>query len=108
MPPGFRKNGPRPPGSSSLQARSPTRVISSDSTRSGGLEAARKEFYEGEIAHKIIDFVGGGIRDTSGSVNPGFMSHDDLASYQPKIEEPVSTHYRDYEVFKCGPWTQGP
>src|SRR5580704_8355419 len=81
---------------------------SSEVGRLDGLEAARKEFYEGEIAHKIVDFVGIGVLDASGSVNKGFISLEDLSAYQPKVEEPVSTSYREYEVFKCGPWTQGP
>ena len=29
-------------------------------------------------------------------------------NYSARVEEPVSTTYRGYEVYKCGPWTQGP
>jgi hypothetical protein len=33
---------------------------------------------------------------------------EDLATWEVKIEEPISTTYRDIEVFKLQPWQQGP
>jgi gamma-glutamyltranspeptidase/glutathione hydrolase len=38
----------------------------------------------------------------------GFLRREDLAAHRTLIEEPVSVNYRGYEVYKCGPWTQGP
>ena len=38
----------------------------------------------------------------------GFMRRQDLAAHTTLIEEPVSVNYRGYDVYKCGPWTQGP
>ena len=38
----------------------------------------------------------------------GFLTVADLASHHTTIEEPISTEYRGFTVFKCGPWTQGP
>ena len=80
----------------------------SDASRVGGLEAARKEFYEGGIAESIVKFSENKFLDASGDYNSGFLGLEDLSDYRPKIEEPVTTSYRDYDVFKCGPWTQGP
>jgi gamma-glutamyltranspeptidase / glutathione hydrolase len=81
----------------------------SQTDRIAGLEAARREFYEGYIARKLVDFCKGNeFLDASGSRHSGLLSYEDLAAYRARIEAPLSTDYREYEVFKCGPWTQGP
>ncbi len=36
------------------------------------------------------------------------MTEDDLASYEGRVEEPVSAMYRGFTVYKAGPWNQGP
>lgn len=38
----------------------------------------------------------------------GFLRKADLAAHRTLIEDPVAVSYRGYEVYKCGPWTQGP
>ncbi len=38
----------------------------------------------------------------------GFLRKADLAAHQTLIEDPVAVSYRGYDVYKCGPWTQGP
>jgi gamma-glutamyltranspeptidase/glutathione hydrolase len=38
----------------------------------------------------------------------GFLRKADLAAHKTRIEDPLSTTYRGYTVYKCGPWTQGP
>jgi gamma-glutamyltranspeptidase/glutathione hydrolase len=38
----------------------------------------------------------------------GFLRKEDLAAHKTLIEDPVSVNYKGYEVYKCGPWTQGP
>jgi gamma-glutamyltranspeptidase/glutathione hydrolase len=40
--------------------------------------------------------------------NGGFLDYDDLAEFSVKVEQPVKTTYRGYEVYACGPWCQGP
>jgi gamma-glutamyltranspeptidase / glutathione hydrolase len=67
--------------------------------RSAGLSAALDVFYRGEIAQHIGTFV---------QQHGGLLDADDLAVFTTKVETPVSVRYRDYEVFKCGPWSQGP
>ena len=77
--------------------------------REKALQAARDYFYRGEIARKIVKFIHETeILDASGMRNRGLLSLEDFASYRTKIEEPVTTNYRGYQVYKCGPWTQGP
>ena len=31
-----------------------------------------------------------------------------MAAFHARIEEPVQCNYRGYDVYKCGPWSQGP
>jgi gamma-glutamyltranspeptidase / glutathione hydrolase len=67
--------------------------------RSAGLKAACKAFYQGDIARQIAAFV---------QRQGGLLEVDDLATFETKVETPVSVAYRGCEVFKCGPWSQGP
>jgi gamma-glutamyltranspeptidase / glutathione hydrolase len=67
--------------------------------RSAGLNAARKAFYQGDIARQIASFV---------QRHGGLLDVDDLAAFETKVEAPVSVNYRGSTVFKCGPWSQGP
>jgi len=69
------------------------------SGRDEALQAARDEFYEGEIAEAILDFQ---------KKNDGLLQRDDLESFQVTIEEPLSTSYKAYEIYSCRPWCQGP
>ena len=61
--------------------------------------AAREYFYEGPIAEELVSFV----REAG-----GFLSADDMASFQAGHEPPVSGKFHEYEVFTNGPWCQGP
>jgi gamma-glutamyltranspeptidase/glutathione hydrolase len=77
--------------------------------RVAGIEAARDVFYKGEIAHRIVEFIRTHpVRDASGAAHAGLLSYDDMAEWSAQVIEPVSVRYRGLDVFKCGPWTQGP
>jgi len=77
--------------------------------RSAGLDAARDYFYRGPIARAIIDYMQTfKCRDVYGGEHHGLLTLEDLAGYRARIEEPVTVNYRGYDVYKCGPWTQGP
>ena len=67
--------------------------------REAGLEAARGAFYRGEIAQII---------EEHSRAHGGPLRAHDLAGFRATVEEPVSYTYRGYEVYKCGPWSQGP
>jgi gamma-glutamyltranspeptidase / glutathione hydrolase len=67
--------------------------------RAAGLRAAGDCFYRGDIAQHIASFV---------QQQGGLLDVEDLAVFETKVETPASVTYRDYEVFKCGPWSQGP
>lgn len=77
-------------------------------TREQKIEAARKAFYEGFVAEAIENFVRTEAMDTSGERHAGLLTGQDLATWQPTYEEPLSLAYGDFEVMKPGPWTQGP
>ena len=67
--------------------------------REAGLAAARRAFYQGDIARRIDKF----------SVETGgLIRYSDLAGYRVTVEPPLSATYKDHEVKTCGPWCQGP
>jgi gamma-glutamyltranspeptidase/glutathione hydrolase len=68
-------------------------------TREGRLRAVRDEFYRGEIAATIVEYV---------SAGGGFLSAGDLADFHVDVEEPLRVNYRGIDVLVCGPWCQGP
>lgn len=58
----------------------------------------RDEFYQGDMAREIADFV---------QKHGGFLAYGDLASHQSEWVEPVSTNYRGYDVWELPPNGQG-
>ncbi len=67
--------------------------------RKRAIRAGRDAFYTGDIARRIAaaDREAGGV-----------FAYEDLAGYHGRIEEPVTTSFRGFDVFKAGPWDQGP
>lgn len=77
--------------------------------RVAGIEAARDVFYRGEIAERIVDFISRNpVEDATGTAHAGLLSVEDLAEWHATVEEPATLRYRDLDVHKCPPWTQGP
>jgi gamma-glutamyltranspeptidase/glutathione hydrolase len=76
--------------------------------REAGIRAAIDRFYQGDIAKAVIDYVSSFSLDdgTGNTVCP--MTLDDFASYETRVEDALDVNYRNFTVFKCGPWTQGP
>lgn len=67
--------------------------------RKEAIYAAYDRFYRGDIAEEIV-------RATR--AHGGLFTTGDLASWEVKIEEPVTTNYRGIDVYKLTTWTQGP
>ncbi len=67
--------------------------------RGAAIDAARDYFYRGEIAHRI---------DAFSKANNGLLRYEDMAAFKLQVEEPVSTTYRGYKIYKPGFWSQGP
>jgi gamma-glutamyltranspeptidase/glutathione hydrolase len=83
------------------------RAASTD--REAQIEAAHYAFYQGFVAEKIDHFLRTAeVLDSTGRRHRGLLTGDDLAGWRPEVEEPCALAYRDYEVFKPGPWSQGP
>ncbi|HET6886873.1 MAG TPA: gamma-glutamyltransferase [Candidatus Udaeobacter sp.] len=61
-------------------------------------EKGRDAFYKGEIADKIDAFM---------RANGGFLRKADFEKHTSTWVEPVSTNYRDYDVFELPPNGQG-
>ncbi len=77
--------------------------------RREALRAAHDAFYRGEIAERIVRFVQENrLPDSTGKRTGGLIAREDLRSYATRVEDPVTVNYRGYDVFKCGPWSQGP
>ncbi len=67
--------------------------------RAAGLKAARDAFYKGDIAQKIVRYH---------KENGGWVTLEDLASYEVTFETPARTRFHGIDVYACGPWSQGP
>ena len=67
--------------------------------RRDALRAARDRFYKGDIARTMADFS---------EKHGGLYRYEDFAGYTAKVETPVSTNYRGYEVYKNTSSSQGP
>jgi len=67
--------------------------------RHEALKAARDRFYKGDIAREMAKFS---------EENGGLFRYEDFAEYTAKIETPVSSDYRGYQVYKNPSANQGP
>ena len=77
--------------------------------REAQIERARETFYSGFIAEAIDAFASSTlVMDDSGEAHRGFLTGDDLARWQPTLEDPLSINYHGKLVHKTGPWGQGP
>ncbi|MBE0569789.1 MAG: gamma-glutamyltransferase family protein [Deltaproteobacteria bacterium] len=77
--------------------------------RREALQAAHDAFYKGEIGERIVEFVKRNrFPDSTEKSNGGLITKEDLRRYATRAEEPVTANYRGYDVYKCGPWSQGP
>lgn len=77
--------------------------------REAQIEAARHAWYKGFVADAIDRFCQSAeVMDTSGRRHSGLLRADDLGAWTATTESPISLDYENYQVFKTGPWGQGP
>ncbi|MFC9434820.1 gamma-glutamyltransferase [Nocardia sp. NPDC057030] len=82
---------------------------SASADREAQIQAAHDAYYKGFVAEEISEFLGSGpMLDSTGRRHRGLLSADDLAGWQPTVDTAPSYTYGAYEVFKPGPWSQGP
>ena len=90
-------------------ARAEKEALKQGGDRQAGLRAVHDYFYKGPIARELVRFSREfKVRDNEGGYHHGLLTTDDFADYEARIQEPWSIDYRGYQVYKCGPWTQGP
>ncbi|HEX5410646.1 MAG TPA: gamma-glutamyltransferase [Terriglobia bacterium] len=68
-------------------------------TRVQKLQAVSDRFYRGDIADALEAWY---------IEKGGFLRKSDLAAHKTPVVDPLTTIYRGYKVYKCGPLTQGP
>jgi len=74
-------------------------ALAAGKSRKEAIYAAYERFYRGDIATEIV---------RASREHGGLFTEDDLANWEVHIEEPVSTRYRDIDVYKLTTWVQGP
>lgn len=67
--------------------------------RAAGVAAARDRFYKGDLARTMVAFL---------KQHHAPFEVDDFAEFFAKVEEPVMTSYRGYDVYKHSFGSQGP
>jgi len=75
------------------------KALAAGASRVAAIDAVRDFFYRGDIAHRIDAFM---------RANDGLLRYEDMATFKLEPEEPVSTDYHGYKVYKPGFWSQGP
>ncbi|WP_439497304.1 gamma-glutamyltransferase family protein [Bosea sp. (in: a-proteobacteria)] len=78
-------------------------------SREKQIQAAYDSWYKGFVAEAMDKFCRTTEAiDSSGRRHKGLLTADDMARWQPTYETPASVTYHGWEVFKIGPWGQGP
>ncbi|MEJ0019459.1 MAG: gamma-glutamyltransferase [Acetobacteraceae bacterium] len=67
--------------------------------RAAGLQAARRAFYQGDVAQAIARHQ---------AESGGWLAAEDLAAFASRFEAPCSIRFGEFDVFGCGAWSQGP
>ncbi|MBZ5727488.1 MAG: gamma-glutamyltransferase family protein [Acidobacteriia bacterium] len=75
------------------------KALAAGATRAKAMDAVRDYFYRGAIARRIDEFS---------KQNGGLLRYEDMAAFRLEPEEPVSTTFHGYTVYKPGFWSQGP
>jgi gamma-glutamyltranspeptidase/glutathione hydrolase len=85
-----------------------TEAEAAGSDRGRQYAAARDAWYRGFVAETIDAHARSAWLDTSGRRHAGLLTGDDLARWQPTVEQPAVARYRDVEIYKTAAWGQGP
>ena len=62
------------------------------------ISTGKRDFYEGESAKKLIDFI---------QSKNGIMTLEDLKSYEPKWRDPIVFNYKELKIISMGPPSSG-
>jgi gamma-glutamyltranspeptidase/glutathione hydrolase len=75
------------------------KALAGGANRAKAIDAVRDYFYRGEIAQRI---------DAFSKQAGGLLRYEDMASFRLEPEEPLSTTFHGYTIYKSGFWSQGP
>lgn len=75
------------------------RALAQGRERHDAIMEARDLIYRGWVAREIAQHF---------EREQGWLTTEDLARHQVEESAPLRTTYRGYEIFACGPWSQGP
>ena len=93
-------------------ARTLQRLVEAGSSitrsREDRIDAARREWREGFVAHAMADSVNTPHRHSSGRDHSGVLGLEDLAGFEAGYEPATTFDFRGHTVAKTGPWGQGP
>lgn len=79
------------------------------SDRDAQIDAARDAWYRGFVAEEIGQFCAATVvPDAEGRHHRSLLTADDLSAWHATVERPLSVRFGDHDVFKAGPWSQGP
>ncbi|MBI4475841.1 MAG: gamma-glutamyltransferase, partial [Acidobacteria bacterium] len=67
--------------------------------RKAAIRAGRDVFYKGDVARRIVD---------ANKAEGGVFAYEDLVQFNGRIESPVTSSFHGYDIYKAGPWNQGP
>jgi gamma-glutamyltranspeptidase/glutathione hydrolase len=77
--------------------------------RTAQIDAARRLFAEGFVAEAIDGYLRDAcVMDATGERRRGVLTGADMAGWRASYETPVAGRFRDWTIWKCGPWSQGP
>ena len=77
--------------------------------RAAGIDGAHDYFYRGPIAERIAEFCRTQrFVDATKRSHGGLLAYEDLTGFHARVVPPSTVNYRGLDVYKCGPWSQGP
>lgn len=77
-------------------------------SREQQIDGALTAWHEGFVAEAVERYVRTPVMDESGARHAGVLGAQDLATWRPPYEHPVSRDWHGHRVCKAGPWSQGP
>lgn len=76
--------------------------------RAARIDAARREWRTGRVAHEAAAFAGRAHRHSTGGEHAGVITAEDFAGFEASYEPAVTRAFRGRTIAKAGAWTQGP
>ncbi|HEX5858550.1 MAG TPA: gamma-glutamyltransferase [Microbacterium sp.] len=76
--------------------------------RRSRIEAARREWRTGTVAHAASIFLSTRHRHSTGTDHAAVIAPDDFAGFEASYEEPATAGFRGHTIAKTPGWGQGP